>query len=88
MLNQNKNLVLITKHEKNIEETLASFHISKSMFSKIIHLKKSDKKSDFIEELDSIFIDDSFAERADVLSNKGIPVFAVDAVEALIDWKN
>ena len=53
----------------------------------IIILKMEDKKSDYIVGIPAIFIDDAFAERNEVTKNKGIPVFDVDMVEALIDWR-
>ena len=51
-------------------------------------LSKEDNKIDFMDnELPSIFIDDSFSERLSVADNLNIPVFDLDAVESLIDWK-
>lgn len=82
-LNQNKKIILITKHDKDIHDTLKKLRIE-SLFDKIIHLKKTDLKSEFILEKDSIFIDDSFEERKDVYNNLKIPVFAPDAVQSLI----
>jgi hypothetical protein len=39
------------------------------------------------DDLSAIFIDDSFSERM-VISNKlKLPVFDLDAVESLIDWR-
>ena len=85
--NENKKIILITKHEKNIKETLVKYCISENLFSEIIHLNKSQKKSDFIKDLNSIFIDDSYAERQCISRNLGIPVFGIDAVEVLLDFK-
>jgi hypothetical protein len=85
--NEGKQMILITKHEKNIYESLDRLCINPSLFDKIIHLSKNDKKSNFIEHTDAIFIDDSFAERKEVAEIVGIPVFAPDAVEVLLSWK-
>ncbi|MCI4138183.1 ATP-grasp domain-containing protein [Bacillus vallismortis] len=80
-------LILITKHALNIRETLESLKISPTIFDEIIHLNKQSKKSESINnDLPAIFIDDSFAERREI-HNLNIPVFDIDAVESLIDWR-
>ncbi|WP_456439445.1 ATP-grasp domain-containing protein [Psychroserpens sp.] len=76
-INQGKKIHLITKHKYNLKETLLKNRLS-GIFDSIIHLKTEDSKSKFINHKDSIFIDDSFAERKDVLENMSIPVFGVD----------
>ncbi len=43
------------------------------------------RKSNYIKEKKSIFIDDSFSERSEVHSALGIPTFSVDAVECLLE---
>ena len=86
--NNNKKIVLISKHEKDINKTLEKYCISHNLFDKILHLSKTDKKSLFIKEKNAIFIDDSYAERKDVSSNCKMPVFSLDAVETLLDWRN
>ena len=35
----------------------------------------------------SIFIDDSFSERLSIANKLNMPVFDLDAVESLIDWR-
>ena len=62
---------------------LCRFRID-SLFSSTHHLARGEAKSAFITHGDSIFIDDSFAEREEVHRRHGIPVFAPDAVECLI----
>ncbi|OEI75936.1 carbamoylphosphate synthase large subunit short form [Bacillus subtilis] len=80
-------LILITKHAYKIRETLEALKISPTLFDEIIHLNKQDKKSESINnDLSAIFIDDSFAERSEIY-NLNIPVFDIDAVESLIDWR-
>ncbi|MEC2197331.1 ATP-grasp domain-containing protein [Bacillus subtilis] len=80
-------LILITKHVYNIRETLEALKISPALFDEIIHLNKQNKKSESINnDLPAIFIDDSFAERSEIY-NFNIPVFDIDAVESLIDWR-
>ena len=86
-LNRGKKIILISKHERNISETLKSYHISEELFDEIIHIPKHERKTDYIKTLTSIFIDDSFSERRDVYETLHIPVFDVDMVESLIDWR-
>lgn len=85
--NKGINLFLITRHDKDIYKTLNSLEISKGLFSDIIHIKDGSKKSSHISAENSIFIDDSFRERFDVKRTLKIPVFDVDSIELLLDWK-
>ena len=75
---------MITKHAKDIYETLEKYHIDKNIF-KEIHLKPGEMKSNVIKKDKSIFIDNYFKERYEIHQNLNIPVFDVDAIECLID---
>lgn len=87
-VNENKEIVLITKHIKDINETLKDLKIDINLFDEIIPLTKEDEKYKFMDEdVPSIFIDDSFSERLAISKKLGIPVFDLDAVESLIDWR-
>lgn len=90
-LYQSKNLgkknILITRHLWDIKESLMKYAISELLFDEIIVVEKSKLKSSYIKHLESIFIDDSFAERKSVLETLNIPVFSIDAVESLFNWK-
>ena len=82
-INENKRIILITKHAKNLHRSLGYFRL-KSLFDEIIHLKGNQDKWRYITNLNSIFIDDSFKERKDVHKELKIPVFSPDAVESLL----
>lgn len=84
--NAGKELVLLSRHSRDLEEDLKRFAISKDLFSRCIRLEEGDDKARYIEP-DGIFIDDSFAERRRVKERCGIPVFDVDMVESLLDWR-
>lgn len=86
-VNENKKIFLLTKHAKNVDETLNKYKISKYLFSKIYHISIDDKKSRYIDPEGSILIDDSFAERLEVKNDIGINVFDVDMIESLLDWR-
>lgn len=82
--NRNIKIILLTKHSTNIYDDLEKYCINKNLFNEIIHLKEDEKKSDYIKQKDSIFIDNYFFDRKEVLNKSGIPVFDVDAVESLL----
>ncbi|MBI0577727.1 ATP-grasp domain-containing protein [Neobacillus cucumis] len=82
-------IVLITKHIYDIRETLRKLKIDSSIFSEIIHIKQEDEKHKYFDvDKSAIFIDDSHSERKKIKEKFGIPVFDIDAIESLIDWRN
>ena len=81
-INEDKSVILITKHKGNLTETLSKHKLT-LLFNKIIHLSIFEEKSDYMEP-DSIFIDDSFSERKKVKNNLNIPVFSVDSIKTLL----
>lgn len=83
-LNKGIKLILITKHDRVVEDTLAA-HRLLNLFDEIIHLPKEDCKYRYIDPEGAIFIDDSFAERYQVHQHLQIPVFAPDNIECLLD---
>jgi predicted ATP-grasp superfamily ATP-dependent carboligase len=85
--NQNKNVILITKHENDLNKTLEKYAISKNLFNKIIHLKMNDKKINHIKPENAIFIDNAFQERIAVQDKFNIPVFDVEGIAVLTDWR-
>lgn len=84
--NQGKKVYMLTKHRGDIQEELLRYNIAPGLFAGIIHLDKSESKVPHIQP-DSIFIDDSFAERRRIHEACGIPVFDLDMVESLMDWR-
>jgi predicted ATP-grasp superfamily ATP-dependent carboligase len=83
-----KHVYLLTRHEKDIYETLAKARIHEGLFTEICVLTWHQEKYDMIRSTpQAIFIDNSYLERKKVKDKLGIPVFDVDAVSALIDWR-
>lgn len=74
---------LVTRHAKDVDESLRAHRLA-GLFDSVVHLRNGERKSAHVRPGRSIFIDDSFAERAEVSAALGIPVFAPDAVEALL----
>lgn len=89
--NKNKDIILISRHEEDhedsLEKNLESHSINKSLFTDIIKLKFSQDKADFIDPYRSIFIDNAYAERKKVHDKLDIPVFDVEGIEVLLDWR-
>ena len=86
--NNNKIIKLITKHEPDLIETFAKLSIAPALFDEIIILKPNEEKYEYIKETYGIiFIDNSFAERYKIKQKLNIPVFDVDAIATLIDWR-
>ena len=80
--NKGKRIVLLTKRNGPVDEG----YVDRNMFSSVIHISRSEEKADYIRGR-AIFIDDSFSERKKVHDRCGIPVFDLDAVESLFDWR-
>jgi len=82
-INSKKKIILITRHAGDIYKSLANYRIA-HLFDKVIHLvDKKERKSKYILSDGAIFIDDSHAERLDVLDKCQIPVFSPEMVEML-----
>jgi hypothetical protein len=88
LVNRQKDIILLTQHKGNLFDDMTKHRINKNLFTDIIHLKDNEQKVDFITEAKSIFIDNAFAERKKVANERGIPVFDVDAVSSLLDWRS
>jgi len=85
--NQGKKIILLTKHDGNVEQTLLRYCINTNLFGKIIHVDENEEKSDYIDPKKAIFIDNAFKEREMVQNKYNMPVFDVDGIEFLLDWK-
>ncbi len=83
-LNQQKKLKLLTRHEKDVVQTLKKYRLN-GLFDDVIHLKRDEPKSSAIREGRAILIDDSFSERTEVGLHCGIPTFDNSMIEMLID---
>lgn len=85
-INNNKKIILLTKHTGNLNNFLEKYRI-KSIFDSIIQIDKSAYKANYILEKNAIFIDDSFTERKSVNTKLGIPTFDSSMIEMLLDYK-
>lgn len=84
--NRGIELVLLTRHNGQLAEILRR-HRLETLFDRVVLLERAAKKSDSITEPDAIFIDDSYAERHEVATRRGIATFSPDMIESLMDWR-
>jgi hypothetical protein len=83
-ITNNKKVYLITRHRGNLIAIL-KLHRIDSLFDEIIHLRNFEKKSDFIKDDLSLFVDDSYNERTDVSQNTSADSYDVSEIEVLIN---
>lgn len=81
--NKRIKLTLLTRHDGDLEEDLNRFHLT-NLFDRVIHIGRQDNKAQYIDNKNSIFIDDSFEERKHVIEQKDVPVFAIDMIGYLM----
>ncbi|MDR1726397.1 MAG: ATP-grasp domain-containing protein [Acidobacteriota bacterium] len=90
--NKGIDVILLTRHEcdhdDTVEQSLSKHAICASLFSKILKLSSCETKASVIEPENAVFIDNAYAERQAVLDCCGIPVFDVDGIEVLLDWRS
>lgn len=87
-INKGRTLKLITKHQGDLDAKLESLAIHKGLFAEIIHIPMEDQKYRYITETERvIFVDNAYGERKKIKEKLNIPVFDVDALGTLIDWR-
>lgn len=87
-LNKGVEIILITKHNGDLNEYLSHSSLPLSLFSEIIHLEEGELKYQHIDiQKNPIFIDNSFEERLSVRKHLDIPCFDVSNIECLLDWR-
>ena len=89
--NQGKKIVLLTRHaadyEDSVRQSIEKHAISLNLFDEIVELGYNESKADYIIDDKSIFIDNAYAERKTVFERLSIPVFDVEGIEVLLDWR-
>ena len=85
--NNAKKIHIISKHVGNIYDDLRDCFISEDLFDEILVISTEDEKYKYIKYKNAIFIDDSFSERKKIKDKLSIPVFDIDMIESLIDWR-
>lgn len=85
-INRKIRVMLITRHSGDLQKTLHKHRLAE-LFDEVIHLDRTQRKSDFISHSNAIFVDDSFSERLDVHQRCGIPTLDCSMIEALISTR-
>ncbi len=85
--NKGIKVTLLSKHDDEkyepLDKMLEKLCI-KQIFDRIIHINQNEEKRNYIDNVNSIFIDDSFSEREKIRTAFGIPVFSLDMIEVLV----
>ncbi len=81
-LSNGTKIVLLTKHEGNLNAAMQKHRIA-MLFDEVIQIRKDEQKYTFIKDKSGIFIDDSFAERKEIAARLGLPTFSPDMIELL-----
>ena len=82
--NKGKEIHLISKSLAPDIIAVLSAHQILGLFDSISHLTVSDSKSLYIKHKSSIFIDDSFTERHQIIEQLGIPCFGPDIFQLMV----
>jgi len=89
--NKGVKVILLSRHdednEDSIRDSIMKHAISEGLFYKIISISNNQEKSDYIRPENAIFIDNSYVERKKIHDRYGIPVFDVEGIEVLEDWR-
>lgn len=83
-VNRGVEVVLLTRHDGDLALTLRRHRLT-GLFDRMIHVRRGAHKADHVEPGSSIFVDDSFSERAAVADRHGIPTFDGSMIEVLLD---
>ncbi len=84
-VNNNIRIILLTRHDGNMNVQFRKYRLAANLFDEIIHLTWESNKADFIKPERAIFIDNSFAERKEIADRLHIPVLDVDMVDMLLE---
>lgn len=84
-VNAGRKIVLLSKSLHRNKLLFLKKHRLHSLFDRVHWLKEHQSKSEYIADPESIFIDDSFSQRVEVMRRNNIPVFDPSMVELLLD---
>ncbi len=82
-INEKKKIYLLSKHDGDLQRELKEFRLD-YLFDEVIHIEKEADKADYIKENRALFIDDSNAERVNIKTKLGLPVFSPDMIDVLL----
>lgn len=83
-INRGVKVTVLSRHDGDLLADLRRLKID-TLFNRIIQICDGKNKSEFIDNHRAIFIDDSYAERLEVIKTCGIPAFGLDMIDALCE---
>jgi hypothetical protein len=83
-INAGIQVILLTKHAQELDATLRNHRLA-GIFDQVIHVDRSEQKTNYITSPDAILIDDSFSERKAAHDKLGILTFDCSMLELLLD---
>lgn len=83
-IDEKKRIVLLTRHEGDLDADMATHRISRSIFDEVCWIDVDKPKAECIKDRNSILVDNSYKERKEVKEALGIKVFDVDMVDMLL----
>lgn len=90
--NAHVRVILLTRHnlehETAIHDDLKHFSIAETLFTEIINLTANEEKAALIQPDQAVFVDNAYVERKKVHDRLSIPVFDVEGIEVLTDWRS
>ncbi len=91
--NKGVEIVMLTRHAVSKDSTLADdmkrLAISEDLFDEIVEMRWDEEKVQYMNtDKASIFVDNSFAERKKTSEQLNIPVFGVEHIGCLFDWRD
>ena len=82
-INRGIKVTILSRHRGDLRNELSLRKIN-GLFTRVIHIGENADKASYVDNNNAIFIDDSFAERKNILSKCNIPVFGLDMIDALV----
>lgn len=85
-INRDVKVTVLSRHRGDLSAELKAHKID-GLFTRVIHIPEDADKAAYIDNKNAVFVDDSYAERANVLRKIGLPVFGLDMIDALMEVK-
>ena len=82
-INRGKKIILLSKHDGDLRKELKNFRLD-NLFDEVVHIKQGEDKANYIKFKDSVFIDDSNAERVNIKNKLNIPVFSPEMIDVIL----
>lgn len=82
-INEKKKVYLLSKHDGDLKKELEDFRLD-HLFDEVMHIDRTANKASYIRSKKALFIDDSNAERVNIITKLNIPVFSPEMIDVLL----